>query len=73
MTYAILPAADLTQQRVDDCIETVLRTVRRSLDDTQAVLKWQGATPDSMVGYQQYTNAEILPIMRGLAWEPVDD
>lgn len=83
--YCIVPVADLDEEKVGECIQTSLATVRRSLDGTLAVLKWDPKardTPPSMRRYRRhnpkggegtYTHAEVLDVMATDAWNEIPD
>ena len=78
--YCIILAADLDEEKVGECMQTSVDTVRRSLDGTLAVLKWdprKRSTPPSMRRYNRhnpkggvgtYTHQEILDVMATPAW-----
>ena len=65
--YIIIDLEDVTQQMIDDCIETSFDTLRLSLDELQTILKWNGETPASILALDpqptQYSYAEILAIL----------
>jgi len=65
--YIIIDLADVTQDMIDDCIETSLDTLRISLNGIETILKWNGETPTSILALDpqptQYTNAEIKVIL----------
>jgi len=48
--------------------ETSRDTLRLSLDGTKCVLKFEGETPEFLVGLQQYNYEEILTIMYSPEW-----
>jgi len=52
----------------DQVKETSRDTLRLSLDQTKCVLKFEGDTPDFLVGLQQYNYEEILAIMYSSEW-----
>ena len=49
-------------------LEDSVDTLRLSVNGTKTVLKFEGETPNFLVGLQQYTHSEILPIMKGDEW-----
>ena len=65
--YIIIDLEDVTQQMIDDCIETSFDTLRLSLDELQTILKWNGETPASILALDpqptQYTHEEILAFL----------
>jgi hypothetical protein len=77
-TYAIIKLEDISKIDFAQIGETSAFTIRKSLDDTQFVIKWKdGYTPTfinngSVVPVGTYTHAEILAIMATPAWsEPI--
>ena len=71
--YVIAPFVDVTQQMIDDCCETSFDTLRHSTQGVdRVILKWVGDTPASMVGYVQYSYAEILVEIAKPEWSEVD-
>jgi len=48
--------------------EDSVETLRVSINGEKTVLKFRGDTPGFLVGLQQYTYAEIIPIMRSDEW-----
>lgn len=60
LKYAIIPVNEVTQELVDYCIQTSFDTLRKNLDGTQAVLKWNPPTPSYLEIYTPYNLSEIL-------------
>ena len=60
LKYAIIPVNEVTQEMVDYCIQTSFATLRKNLDGTQAVLKWNAPTPSYLEIYSPYNLSEIL-------------
>ena len=72
--WTIIPYANVTESMVNDCLETSLQTLRKSLDGTQTFLKWEGTAPAwvSSMGLTELTHSEILEILGTEVWtEPV--
>ncbi len=73
-TYAVINLTDIDKIDFAQIGETSAFTIRKSLDDTQFVIKWKdGYTPTfinngSVVPVGTYTHAEILAIMATPAW-----
>ena len=68
--YVILPIEDITQDMIDECLQTSLETLRKNIAETEAILKWYDrdeSDPTSIMALDpapnQYTNAEILVIL----------
>jgi len=68
MKYVIYSMEDVSNIDFSQVIETSQDTLRLSLNGEKTVLKFRGDTPDFLVGLQQYTYAEIIPIMRSDEW-----
>lgn len=68
-TYVIVPNDELTQQMIDDCKETSIDTLRHSMQGVdRVILKWEGSTPSSLTGYDQYNHSEILVEVAKSEW-----
>jgi len=59
------PVCDFSQ-----IIEDSVATVRKSVDGTLFIAKFDGDTPTFLDGLDQYTHEEILAIVRTTAWTP---
>tara|TARA_R100001510_G_C7655172_1_gene214159 strand:- start:3088 stop:3372 length:285 start_codon:yes stop_codon:yes gene_type:complete len=84
-TWAIVPLADIEAADVvdeemgasniyiDSCLQTSKDTLRLSVDGTQALLKWEGETPEAFEEMQTYTHPEILKLLAGSDWTNSDE
>jgi hypothetical protein len=77
-TYAVIDLTDIDKIDFTQIGETSVFTIRKSIDDTQFVIKWvDGYTPTfitdgSVVPVETYNHAEILQLMATPAWsEPI--
>jgi len=76
-TYAIINIADLPNIDFSQVGETNENTIRKSLDESQFVIKWN-TTPSfisdlSVVPVQILTHSEALTLMSTEAWsEPIE-
>ena len=76
-TYAIINIADLPNIDFSQVGETNENTIRKSLDESQFVIKWN-TTPSfisdlSVVPVQILTHSEALTLMDTEAWsEPIE-
>ena len=59
---------DELQELVENAIQTSINTLRKSLDNTLAILKWDGDTPSAFSSMTIYNHAQILTILRGSDW-----
>lgn len=73
-TYAVINLTDISLIDFSQIGETSASTIRKSLDDTQFVIKWQdGYTPTfitvgSVVPVGTYDHHSILELMSTPAW-----
>ncbi len=75
-TYAIISIADLSNIDFSQVGETDENTIRKSLDETQFVLKWNTEptfiTDGTVVPVQTLTHEEALVLMATAEWsEPI--
>ena len=77
-TYAVINLTDIGSIDFSQVGESSASTIRKSLDDTQFVIKWQdGYTPTfitdgSVVPVGTYNHSEILELMATPEWsEPI--
>jgi len=56
-------------------LEESIETLRYSLNREETILKFQGETPEFLIGLEAYTNQEILTILRNPenGWVSNDD
>ena len=68
MIYVIYNMANVDTIDFTKVYEDSVETLRVSINGEKTVLKFRGDTPGFLVGLQQYTYAEIIPIMRSDEW-----
>lgn len=68
MRYVIYNMENIELVDFSQVKETSRDTLRLSLDKTKCVLKFEGETPDFLVGLQQYNYEEILEVMYSSEW-----
>mgnify|MGYP003678276024 CR=1 FL=1 len=66
--YAIVTIADLTDEMLSDSIEKESGNLRKSLDNTKTVLKWDGNTPSSLSGLSTLTYSEVIEELAKDTW-----
>ena len=70
--WVIITLADYTDEQLDNlcdnAIQSGVETLRKTLDGTKAILKWNGDTPDVFNGMTSYGHSEILTILNGSDW-----
>ena len=73
MIYVIYEISEIDKVDFSKVSETSKDTLRLSIDETKTVLKFEGDTPDFLVGLQQYNHSEILVIMATPEWTKQED
>ena len=66
--WVIVNVSDITDEMIASAIQSSMSTLRKSLDGTQAILKWDGDTPICFDGMTTYNHSEILTILSGSDW-----
>ena len=68
--YVILPLDNVTQEMIDDCIETSFNTLRIS-KNRNTILKWRGNKPNSLYGIIEVTDIRLE--LQKDEWIPNED
>ena len=71
--WVIVNVSDITDEMIANSIQSSLTTLRKSLDNTKAVLKWNGDTPSCFNGLTTYTHSEILTELAKNTWTVPED
>ena len=62
--WVIITLADYTEEELEklvgNAIQSSVNSLRKSVDETKAILKWDGDTPSAFSGMSIYTHEEIL-------------
>ena len=66
--WVIVNVSDITDEMIVSAIQTSTSTLRKSLDDSKAILKWEGDTPSCFDGMTTYTHSEILTELAKSDW-----
>ena len=72
MKYVIILAEEVSSVNFNQVLETSENTLRYSLDNSQALLKFEGVTPGFLEGKQTYTYSEIMEILNSPSWTEED-
>jgi len=74
--WVIITLASYTDEQLENlcanAIQTSVSTLRKTLDDTKAILKWDGDTPEVFDGMTTYTHSEILTELAKTEWTSTD-
>ena len=65
-SYVIVNVSDVTDEMLANSLEK--KILRKSLDGSKAILKWEGDTPECFDGMTTYTHSEILTELRKADW-----
>ena len=68
MKYVIYNMENVDTIDFAQICENSVDTLRLSVNGEKTVLKFEGETPDFLVGLSQYNHSEILEIMRTDEW-----
>ena len=66
--WIIVNVSDITDEMIDSAIQTSMDTLRKTLDGSKAILKWDGDTPSCLDGLTTYNHCEILTELANSAW-----
>ena len=69
MKYMTILYSEVTDEMVENAIETSRDTLRHSIQgDDKVILKYSGNDPVCFDGYTKYNHSEILEIVHGEDW-----
>jgi len=75
--WVIITLADYTDEQLENLVANAIQsgvgTLRKSLDNTKAILKWDGDTPSCFNGMPTYSHSEILTTLATNAWTKSED
>ena len=70
--WIIINVSDITDEMILNAIQTSMDTLRKTLDNSKAILKWDGDTPSCFDGMTTYTHSEILTELAKSTWSEND-
>ena len=71
-TWVIVNVSDITDEMIENAIQSSRDTLRKSLDGSKAILKWDGDTPSCFDGLTTYTHSEICTELAKSEWNSND-
>jgi len=75
--WVIITLADYTEEELENlvgnAIQSSVNSLRKSIDSTKAILKWDGDTPSVFEGMTAYKHSEILTILATEEWTANED
>ena len=72
MKYVIILAEEVSSVDFNQVLETSVETLRYSLDNTQALVKFESETPSFLAGKQLYDYESIMDILNSPTWAEED-
>ena len=66
--WVILNVSDITEEMIDSAIQSSMDTLKKTLDGSKAILKFEGDTPSCFDGLTTYNHSEILEELAKSAW-----
>ena len=70
--WVIVNVSAITDDMISSAIQTSASTLRKTLDNSKAILKWDGDTPSIFDGMTTYSHSEILTELAKSAWTAPD-
>ena len=66
--WVIVNVSAITDDMISSAIQTSMNTLRKTTDNSKAILKWDGDTPAVFDGMTTYTHSEILTELAKSEW-----
>ena len=66
--WIIINVSDITDEMISSAIQSSMDTLRKTLDGTKAILKWDGDTPSCFDGMTTYNHSEIRTELAKSDW-----
>jgi hypothetical protein len=66
--WVIVNVSAITNEMISSAIQTSISTLRKTLDNSKAILKWDGDTPSVFDGMTTYNHSQIRTELAKSAW-----
>ncbi len=66
--WVIVNVSDITDEMIVNAIQSSMDTLRKTLDGSKAILKFEGDTPSCFDGLTTYNHSEILTELAKSDW-----
>ena len=66
--WVIVNVSDITEEMISNAIQSSMDTLRKTLDGSKAILKFNGDTPSCFDGLTTYNHSEILTELAKSDW-----
>ena len=70
--WVIVNVSDITEEMIENAIQTSMSTLRKTNDGSKAILKWEGDTPSCFDGMTTYSHSEIKTELAKSDWTSSD-
>ena len=70
--WVIVNVSAITDEMISSAIQSGVSTLRKTLDNSKAILKWDGDTPSVFDGMATFSHSEILTELAKSAWTAPD-
>ena len=67
-SWVIVNVSDITDEMIANAIQSSMDTLRKTLDGSKAILKFDGDTPSCFDGLTTYNHSEILEELAKSDW-----
>ena len=71
--WVIVNVSDITDEMIANAIQSSMDTLRKTLDGSKAILKFDGDTPSCFDGLTTYSHSEILEELAKSDWTPKEE
>ena len=71
--WIIVNVSDITDEMINSAIQSSMDTLRKTLDGSKAILKFDGDTPSCFDGLTTYNHTEILEELAKSDWTPEEE
>ena len=65
--YVIINTSELSGLDFNELLNTSENYVRKNVDETKAIVSYEGTTPSTLSGKTEYTNDELLTIVNDIS------
>tara|TARA_Y100000593_G_C4303374_1_gene334507 strand:+ start:1520 stop:1753 length:234 start_codon:yes stop_codon:yes gene_type:complete len=66
--WIILNVSDITNEMIEESIQSSVDTLRKTLDGSKAILKYEGRKPSCFYGMDTYTHSQIKEELAKSTW-----
>ena len=66
--WVIVNVSDITDEMIENAIQSGIATLRKTNDESKAILKWEGDTPECFEDMKIYTHSEIRTELSKSDW-----